>query len=180
MLSRAAGIPARMAVGFLPGTADGPGGGRIVRVSDAHAWPELYFEGLGWVPFEPTPSRGSVPDYAADAVIPGGSGSNLDEDAIPIPNQTPQPNSSALPPAPLPGAGTGAGAGIPQAVFVLAGVLLAAALLARGVGKETGDEEATRSKGSWLKRSHCAGRPATQAESAEPVARTSLLTLLIS
>jgi hypothetical protein len=34
-----------------------------VGLQDAHAWPELYFEGVGWTRFEPTPSRGSVPDY---------------------------------------------------------------------------------------------------------------------
>ena len=34
---------------------------------DLHAWPELYFEGVGWVPFEPTPGRGIVPDYSRPA-----------------------------------------------------------------------------------------------------------------
>ena len=33
---------------------------------DAHAWPELYFEGAGWTRFEPTPSRGSTPSYTLD------------------------------------------------------------------------------------------------------------------
>ena len=63
MLSRAAGIPARMAVGFLPGAADGDE--RVVRVSDAHAWPELFFPQLGWVRFEPTPGTrsGTAPGY---------------------------------------------------------------------------------------------------------------------
>ncbi|MGW9413242.1 transglutaminase TgpA family protein [Arthrobacter cupressi] len=139
VMARVTGIPSRIAVGYAPGHPTGNNiavGGRdpltefSVDARDAHAWPELYFEGLGWVPFEPTPSRGSVPDYAADAVTPGGSGSNLDEDDIPVPNQTPLPSSSAVAPAPLPGTGTGAGTGIPQAVFVLAGALLAAALLA--------------------------------------------------
>ncbi|MEK8170382.1 transglutaminase-like domain-containing protein [Streptomyces sp. M19] len=36
------------------------------RHQDAHAWPELYFEGVGWTRFEPTPSRGSQPDYTLD------------------------------------------------------------------------------------------------------------------
>ena len=64
MLSRAAGIPARMAVGFLPGSIDGDD--RVVRVSDAHAWPELYFPRLGWVRFEPTPGTrsGVAPEYS--------------------------------------------------------------------------------------------------------------------
>ena len=26
---------------------------------NAHAWPEIWFDGLGWVPFEPTPGRGA-------------------------------------------------------------------------------------------------------------------------
>ena len=67
MLSRAAGIPARMAVGFLPGSIDGDD--RVVRVSDAHAWPELYFPRLGWVRFEPTPGTrsGVAPEYSIGA-----------------------------------------------------------------------------------------------------------------
>jgi len=75
MLSRAAGIPARMAVGFLPGSIDGDD--RVVRVSDAHAWPELYFPRLGWVRFEPTPGTrsGVAPEYST-APIGGGSSSS--------------------------------------------------------------------------------------------------------
>jgi hypothetical protein len=34
-----------------------------VGLRDAHAWPELYFEGVGWTRFEPTPNRGSTPSY---------------------------------------------------------------------------------------------------------------------
>lgn len=67
MLARASGIPARMVIGFLPGT---PQNGRmVVRQSDAHAWPELYFSGVGWLRFEPTPGQrsGTPPAYAVDA-----------------------------------------------------------------------------------------------------------------
>ena len=55
MLSRAAGIPARMAVGFLPGVGDGDD--YVVRLSDAHAWPEalLLAAGLGAVRTDPQP-----------------------------------------------------------------------------------------------------------------------------
>ncbi|MFJ8307697.1 MULTISPECIES: transglutaminaseTgpA domain-containing protein [unclassified Streptomyces] len=61
-MARTLGIPARVAVGFTPGVprADGT---MSVGLRDAHAWPELYFEGVGWTRFEPTPTRGSVPDY---------------------------------------------------------------------------------------------------------------------
>ena len=69
MMSRAAGIPAHMALGFLPGT-------RIknvwtVTASDAHAWPELYLDGIGWTRFEPTPSRATPPVYAIPVRLAG-------------------------------------------------------------------------------------------------------------
>lgn len=54
MVARSEGIPARMAVGFLPGEIQSDGS-RKVRAKDAHTWPELYIDGLGWTRFEPTP-----------------------------------------------------------------------------------------------------------------------------
>jgi transglutaminase TgpA-like protein/transglutaminase superfamily protein len=51
---RAAGIPARVALGYTPGRVQ-PGGGRMVTSDDAHAWVEVYFDDLGWIPFDPTP-----------------------------------------------------------------------------------------------------------------------------
>ncbi|MGW2183141.1 transglutaminase TgpA family protein [Streptomyces sp. NPDC001732] len=61
-MARTLGIPARVAVGFTPGTEQ-PNGAVSVGLRDAHAWPELYFEGVGWTRFEPTPSRGTPPPY---------------------------------------------------------------------------------------------------------------------
>lgn len=59
-MARSLGIPARVAVGFTPGEADAADPELYrVRGEHAHAWPEVYFEGLGWVPFEPTPGRGA-------------------------------------------------------------------------------------------------------------------------
>jgi transglutaminase-like putative cysteine protease len=69
MMSRAAGIPARIALGFLPGTQ--AKGVWTVLAADAHAWPELYLQGVGWTRFEPTPSRGAPPPYAIPAASPG-------------------------------------------------------------------------------------------------------------
>ncbi|HEV2086881.1 MAG TPA: DUF3488 and transglutaminase-like domain-containing protein, partial [Cryptosporangiaceae bacterium] len=56
-LVRAAGIPARVAVGFTPGIRRGDFWS--VSSSDAHAWVEVYFDGVGWVPFDPTPAAGT-------------------------------------------------------------------------------------------------------------------------
>ncbi|MFI2639678.1 DUF3488 and DUF4129 domain-containing transglutaminase family protein [Streptomyces sp. NPDC018610] len=61
-MARTLGIPARVAVGFAPGSPQGDGT-VAVGLKDAHAWPELYFEGVGWTRFEPTPTRGTQPRY---------------------------------------------------------------------------------------------------------------------
>ena len=80
-MARSLGLPTRVAVGFTPGDPD-----RLdpqvfhVRGEYAHAWPEVYFAGAGWVAYEPTPGRGipnaeaytGVPDQQAAASNPGG------------------------------------------------------------------------------------------------------------
>jgi transglutaminase-like putative cysteine protease len=53
-LVRGLGIPARVATGFTGGSRIGPDR-YLVTTREAHAWPEVWFEGAGWVRFEPTP-----------------------------------------------------------------------------------------------------------------------------
>jgi transglutaminase-like putative cysteine protease len=53
-LMRAAGVPARVVVGYLGGEYNAAGGYFIVRQSDAHAWAEIWNEGEGWVRIDPT------------------------------------------------------------------------------------------------------------------------------
>ena len=71
VMARTLDIPARLAVGFLGGSENVPGE-YVVRGRDAHAWPELYFPGHGWVRFEPTPSvqTGARPPYAEPVAAP--------------------------------------------------------------------------------------------------------------
>jgi transglutaminase-like putative cysteine protease len=57
VLARAAGIPARLAIGYATGTYNVNSGLFLVTQAEAHSWPELYFPGIGWVPFEPTAGR---------------------------------------------------------------------------------------------------------------------------
>jgi transglutaminase-like putative cysteine protease len=71
VLARLIGIPSRIAVGYTGGVpAPGEGDTWQVTTADAHAWPELYFTGEGWLRFEPTPTgvRGqttaAIPAYA--------------------------------------------------------------------------------------------------------------------
>jgi transglutaminase-like putative cysteine protease len=70
VMARELGIPSRVAVGFQPGDRRFNDGSNIYEVStdDLHAWPELYFDGVGWLRFEPTPGRGSVPRYGSTLV----------------------------------------------------------------------------------------------------------------
>ena len=56
VLARLLGIPSRVAYGFTSGTGTGNTDQWLVTTHDAHAWPELYFQGAGWLRFEPTPS----------------------------------------------------------------------------------------------------------------------------
>ncbi|MFE3457276.1 DUF3488 and DUF4129 domain-containing transglutaminase family protein [Nocardiopsis aegyptia] len=76
VMARQAGVPSRVAMGYTAGE-NIEGDRWEVTASDAHAWPELYFEGVGWVRFEPTPAsedgQGSatVPDYTFGGRAPG-------------------------------------------------------------------------------------------------------------
>ncbi|WP_219463413.1 transglutaminase family protein [Nonomuraea rhizosphaerae] len=71
ILARIVGIPSRVAIGYTGGTKVGDRW--MVGTNDSHSWPELYFDGVGWLPFEPTPTgslgQGSarVPAYTQPA-----------------------------------------------------------------------------------------------------------------
>src|SRR5207344_1188360 len=78
-----------------------------VRTSDAHAWPELYFKGAGWLRFEPTPSGSSGDAGQATASAPAYS---FPPPGIVVP--TPQPTSSALTPGATGPSATPSGGGL--------------------------------------------------------------------
>ncbi len=54
VLARAAGLPARLVIGYATGTYDEAHQRFVVTEADAHSWPEIYFPGYGWIRFEPT------------------------------------------------------------------------------------------------------------------------------
>jgi hypothetical protein len=60
MLLRSLGVPARLAVGYAEGIYDPEAKVFNVRRKDAHAWPEVYFPGIGWIEFEPTVSQPGI------------------------------------------------------------------------------------------------------------------------
>ena len=58
VMARTLGIPSRVAVGFTPGNLNADGSYSVTG-AQSHAWPELWFDDIGWVAFEPTPGRGA-------------------------------------------------------------------------------------------------------------------------
>ena len=81
VLVRAAGVPARLAMGYANGTYNLNSKRFIVTEADAHSWVEVYFPKIGWVPFEPTASRPQLerekPSIAAQPL--GGSPPNVSQ-----------------------------------------------------------------------------------------------------
>jgi transglutaminase-like putative cysteine protease len=61
MMLRTQQIPARLAVGYAPGERDNLTGSFTVEAHDAHAWVEVLFPGVGWVPFDASPGFAAVP-----------------------------------------------------------------------------------------------------------------------
>ncbi len=87
LMLRYLGVPSRVAVGFTSGQYDSGNGDWVVSDRDAHMWVEVWFRGWGWVPFDPTPSRGGLAGSysassasfdlgAAAAVLAGAEGLN--------------------------------------------------------------------------------------------------------
>jgi hypothetical protein len=73
LMLRSIGIPARLAVGYAEGDYDEAKNSFTVLRRDSHAWPEVYFEGYGWIEFEPT---AALPETimleSAPVVVPSG------------------------------------------------------------------------------------------------------------
>lgn len=65
VLLRASGVPARLAVGYVPEDRDLVTQQFLVRERDSHAWTEVWFPSVGWVQFDPTAGisiAGDVPE----------------------------------------------------------------------------------------------------------------------
>lgn len=151
LFARMVGIPARVAVGFTYGQRQRDGS-YVVTTRDAHAWPELYFAGTGWLPFDPTPVAGrqgaEPPAYTRSPTLSGGTGvgpttpgGSVPKIAKP-PSIRENPYANGLPgsagstpttPTDLPTARNPAGA--PMALAGLLGLLLLTPALLR-IGRE--------------------------------------------
>ena len=77
LMARTLNMPSRIVVGYLPGTptTDSIDGQPVFTVmsSQLHAWPEVYFQGIGWIPFEPTSGLGTPTTFSSAAAASGGT-----------------------------------------------------------------------------------------------------------
>ncbi len=102
VMARVINIPARMVVGFLsPDKVAGTSDEYIYTAHDLHAWPELYFDGFGWVRFEPTPSNisGSAPAYTTGrgTIVPSVDPSPTASSNVTRPDITERPTANPQP-----------------------------------------------------------------------------------
>jgi transglutaminase-like putative cysteine protease len=162
VLARLLGIPSRIAVGYTAGTYAGHHTWKVTT-ADAHAWPELYFSGAGWLRFEPTPGgeaahgTATQPDYSTSSPTSTNIGQSQTAPG-PIPVVTPSQRASGprLRPetvgdAPATGSGTGGRSdGFPVTLTII--VVLAALLIAPAAARQL-----TRRR-RWLTAAGDAGR----------------------
>jgi transglutaminase-like putative cysteine protease len=102
VMARALGLPSRVAVGFTPGILQSDGRYHVEDLH-AHAWPEVYFTGVGWVAFEPTPGRG-IPGAQGYTGVPPQQASPSGTTEVPatpssVPRATTTPTTVASAPA---------------------------------------------------------------------------------
>jgi transglutaminase-like putative cysteine protease len=72
VMLRAVGVPDRLSSGYIGGSWNADKGSYAIRGSDGHAWPEIYYPGFGWIPFEATPGFATSGFYGSPtAVSPG-------------------------------------------------------------------------------------------------------------
>jgi protein-glutamine gamma-glutamyltransferase len=77
LMLRMVGIPTRVVAGFAPGSYNRDTGEYRVRDLDAHSWVEVYFNGVGWVTFDPTPAASPAQTQSADLLPTSSSAAAL-------------------------------------------------------------------------------------------------------
>lgn len=167
VMARLEGIPSRVSVGFLRARSVDPESSLYqFTYADMHAWPELYFGGVGWVRFEPTPADrvgARPPGYTTGALEP-------EPTADPTANQSLQPSATATPSLPdrqldpgaiAPAGQDGTGGGETWSLLVAAVLLVlllgpaVARLLVRRLRWAGADGDAARAEAAWAELRDC-------------------------
>ena len=102
VMARSIGLPTRVAVGFTWGDWDESRGEYVVKGEHAHAWPEVYFQGTGWVILDPTPNRAPPEASNVTGHAPAQVGTAAPEPPpTSLPNQAGDPNAGGGPSRPF-------------------------------------------------------------------------------
>ncbi|WP_439591883.1 transglutaminaseTgpA domain-containing protein [Microbacterium sp.] len=100
LMARSLGMPTRIVVGYLPGipTAERIDDETVYSVPSSllHAWPEVHFQGIGWVGFEPTNGLGSPTSFLPASVAPGQIGNPGETDPQPTASPSANPTGGPL------------------------------------------------------------------------------------
>ncbi|WP_231926170.1 DUF3488 and transglutaminase-like domain-containing protein [Micromonospora echinofusca] len=148
VLGRLTGLPTRVVVGFRA-ASDGP-----VRAGDAYAWPEVLFEGLGWVPFDPLPRPDEEPRPVEEDLRPAPEDPPPSEVPEPTVEPTVSPEPVAAPDGPAdagPSTALLVGGGTGGMLLLVVAALLALLLMRRALTRarlERGDP-GQRIAGAW-------------------------------
>jgi transglutaminase-like putative cysteine protease len=128
LMLRSLGIPARVAVGFSQGENDEDRLVYFVRNENAHAWPEVYFPGYGWVEFEPTGNQSPLvrPERPVEDTSEEEVGPAIGENAAPV-------APTMIPEEPVGEAGSETGSSLPLNPFPIILWTTAALLLLMGL-----------------------------------------------
>jgi transglutaminase-like putative cysteine protease len=118
LMLRMAGIPARVAGGFAPGSYNKDTREYRVRDLDAHSWVEVWFSGIGWVPFDPTPALAPAQSQSAAAVAPSAARGDASDR---LPRQSLDRLLGTRPDASLQAPKEGQGKGTPWGPILLGG-----------------------------------------------------------
>lgn len=96
---RSLGIPARIGSGYLTDLSEAKDGHILLRISDRHAWAEVYITNFGWVPFDVTPTKvESHANTEVDLQLLEELMGLLDPDEEILPSTVPQDEKNAFTP----------------------------------------------------------------------------------
>ncbi len=79
VMLRSVDVPARLAVGYLPGDPGANTGEYILRDKHYHAWAQVYFPDYGWVDLEATPSGSTAAESQVSVETPWLTGDTIDQ-----------------------------------------------------------------------------------------------------